>query len=489
MNYLTRPVFLFAPNWADAVSRDLNYDLRVDLIGFGAEFFTPTATYSANAWDFALFFETPDELIAFEEFTDALTGRVNGFWLPCPLQAAVITAGVDTSHFKIVTEGLADTWNSRPDQHLFFTFADGTQAAGKINGVVDNGDGTETVTLTAALAAAPDATTIVQRLHFVRFVSDEESFTFNAEGIASIKLTVVELPLEYTAAATGLQPIHLYHLWAKAPVGVDWYFTSFAAGVVSNGKLHSPFPMSHGAIKQTVDGQSQTVSIEAQPDPAHPFALLAGTPPGRALWIEISLCYFADPDTATQLFSGFVTNVSDDGGKLTAKCESRLAWLRTKTPRFLLGTTCNWNLYDVNTCRVARAHFETTVTIVSLAGSPPVVAASFDFGFDLARWQRDDWFTGGIFEVGLGVQYEVRSIIASSWDGAHLQLVLNQALKHAGAGAKAQITAGCDHTANGANGCKLKFNNFQHFSGFEAIPQRNLSLMAIESTSSQGGKK
>src|SRR5581483_2481683 len=103
--------------------------------------------------------------LAFEDFCDALIGRLNGFWLPCPTQAARFSAGISTSQFKIVAEGLAETWQARPDQNLIFTFADGTQAAGLIQGVVDNGDGTETVTLTAALAQAPAAGTNIQRLH------------------------------------------------------------------------------------------------------------------------------------------------------------------------------------------------------------------------------------------------------------------------------------------------------------------------------------
>lgn len=494
MIYLGRQLFPFTPNWAEAVQRDLTYDLRADLLGFGAEFFTPTADYTCNAWDFSLFFETGADLVSFEAFCDALVGRVNGFWLPCPLQAAQMVGGISTTEFKIVAEGLADTWNSRPDQHLLFTFADGSQAAGKIQAVVDNGDGTETVTLTAAIALLADANalTVIQRLHYVRFAADTEEFQPEAEqGVGRIKITVVELPLEYTNAAAGLQPIYLYHIWAAAPVKTDWYFTSFAAGVVSGGKLYSPFPMSHKQIRHTVDGNSNPVEIEAQPDPNHPFAMLAGAPPGRPLWIEVGLCYLATPDVVTRLFSGFVSSVTDDGGKLTAKCDSRLAWLKTKLPRFLIGSTCNWVLFEPNTCRAPRAVFETTVTIVSFAaGALPIVNCSFNFAFDLVHWQKDDWFTGGILETGAGVQYEVRSIIGSNWDNANecLQLVLNQPLKFAAAGQPMQITAGCDHTANGANGCKLKFNNFQNFGGFVAVPQRNLSLQAIQSPVSSGGK-
>ncbi len=248
--------------------------------------------------------------------------------------------------------------------------------------------------------------------------------------------------------------------------------------------------MSNKLLKHPSDGNSNQFDIEAKSDPTHPLSILANVPPGRPLWIDVYLCYYGTPNNATKIFSGFVSSVQDDGIQFTAKCDTRLAWLKTKAPKFLLGSTCNWNLYDVNTCKVQRAMFETTVTLVGFGyGFLPTITCTFNFAFQLANWKTSDWFTGGILETGLGVQYELRSIIFSQWIGGQLQLTLNKPLKFAVAGAEIQITAGCDHTADGPNGCKLKFNNFVNFGGFVAIPQRNLSLQAIQTTVAQGGKK
>jgi uncharacterized phage protein (TIGR02218 family) len=492
VNYLARQIFPFAPNWADAVSRDITFDQRETLLGFGAEFFTPTAEFTVNGWDFSLYLQDGSDFIAWESFCDSLVGRLNGFWLPCPLNAAEFSAAISTTQFKIKTEGLADTWQSRPDQHLLFTFPDGTQSAGQISGVVDNGDGTETVTMTAPLAEAPAAGTVITRLHYVRMAGDEEAYQFDGENIGSIKVTVLELPLEYTDAETGLQPVYLYAFRADAPVATFWNYTSFAAGVVSGGKLFAPFAMSHKSIKHTVDGNSNQLEIEAKPDANHPFSMLAGVPPGRPLWIDIFLCYYATPDNATKIFSGYVSSVTDDGIKYTAKCDTRMAWLKTKLPRFLIGSTCNWVLFEPNTCKAQRAIFETTVTISAfVAGAVPIVQATFNFAFQFATWIKQDWFTGGILETGVGVKYELRSIIASKWNASAgvIELTLNIPLKFAVAGQQMQVTAGCDHTSNGANGCIQKFNNYKNFGGFVAVPERNLSLVAIQNTVASGGKK
>ena len=493
MNYLGRQIFPFAINWADAVERSVDYDLRARLLGFGAEYFTPTATYTVNGWAFGLTLETGADMLAFETFCDILIGRLNGFWLPCPLRAAVIAAGISASQFKIATEGLADTWNQRPDQHLLFTFSDGTQAAGQILGVVDNGDGTETVTLTAALPEAPAPGNDLQRLHYVRFGGDEESYDYPAENVALIKLAVVELPLEYAAAETGLQPIYLYHFWMKAPVGVDWYYTSFGAPVVSAGILYNPWPTEHGAIRQTTDGQSNGVDITSQPDDTHPFAMLVDMPPGQVLWCRISRVWLSMPDAAKNLFTGFVKTVDDNTTEFVAHCFDRLDWLRSKAPLFYIGTVCNYDLFDQSTCKIGRAFFETTVTISAIpAGELPVLQCTFNFSFQLANWQKEDWFKGGSCEANVGIKYDLRSIVHSHWNAGAgvLELTLNAPLRAVnGVNTQLQITAGCDHTSDGPHGCTLKFNNFPNFGACVDVPDRNLTLKGLNTNVSQGGKK
>ena len=86
----------------------------------------------------------------------------------------------------------------------------------------------------------------------------------------------------------------------------------------------------------------------------------------------------------------------------------------------------------------------------------------------------------------MGLAYEARSIVASSWNAgaAQLTLTLNLPLIATVAGAQAQIVAGCDHTALT---CQNKFNNYPNFNGFVAIPPRNPTIKAINSVSG-GGK-
>lgn len=479
--------FTFKPEWSKAVSRQITYDLRETDLGFGAEYFTPLATYTVNAWDFTIRLESAADILSFESFNNLLLGRLKAFYLPTPMDAAQFVAGVSTTQFDIVYEDLSSSWNTRPDKKLYLTLQDGSHASVTIQNVTDNGDGTERVTLTAALPMVPSAGTTIQRLHLVRWANDLEEMQFLAENVALVKLTAVELPLEYAAIYNGEQPVFLYDIYADAPVNLHWRYTSFASAVASNGQLYQPWAMSHEAITQGTDGQDNPVNVSAKPDATHPFSLLAGVPPGRVIWLDIYRVDATNLAAPVKIFSGYIATVTDDGLKYTAKCLSRLAWLQTKLPRFYIGSNCNHILFEPNTCRVARAPFETTVThYADVAGNLPQIQVTFDFAFDLAHWTTTDWWENGIIEAGIGTTYEVRSIVASRFDGVRLSLVLNAKFNHVTPGTKLQIVAGCDHSAAT---CKSKFNNFDNFGGFVAVPDRNLSLQGLNTSVSAGNKK
>ena len=79
MTYLGQPVFPFRPNWAQAVARQITYDLRETTLGFGAAYFTPLADHTVNAWDFPLLLNGAAAVLDFAALHAALVGRLHGF--------------------------------------------------------------------------------------------------------------------------------------------------------------------------------------------------------------------------------------------------------------------------------------------------------------------------------------------------------------------------------------------------------------------------
>lgn len=494
MNYSGRPVFTWAIDWSAAINRSISYDLRETSLGFGAEFFVATQTDTAQGWNFSLDFTSYADIAAIEAFTAALYGRVNGFWLPVPFEAMNIVGAVDATHFNIADSGLTAAWQDRPDIYLQFTNADGSNPQFcAITSVADNGNGTEKVTVGTALNPAPAPGMIVRRLHYVRQMEDVEKGTFVAEGWLTRSFSVIELPLEYAAVETGRQPIYLYHFSAPAPTAMDWYYTSFAVDVYSAGNKYLAFPMTHGQLQQTARGDKEEVQINAKADPTHPFSLFFPAPFPATMDVEILSCLLGTPDTTTTLFSGIIRTIEDNGTQYSAKCASALYLLDRKLPRMLIQPTCNYALFDPQTCTILRAAFEITVILTAidndLVNGPNVtVELAYPDVFP-ARTSTANWFMGGIFETGFASSYEPRTITSSTWDSVHslLTLGLNMPLWKAVVGQYVQITAGCDGSVNA---CTNKFNNYPRFGGHPFVPQRNLTLEAFDDLPiSQGGKK
>jgi hypothetical protein len=676
-----------------------------------------------QGWDVTVDARTNADIKAFEDFMAAITGPLSGFWFPTPLDGMLPQGGVSNTQFDILDQGLADTWADHPDVHLFFSRDGVASQAAKITAVVNLGNGKERVTINVALADwatlfAPGAN--VKRLHYVRWVDNEEHGKFQAEGWLRRDVRVVELPTEYTAQELGEMPVLLYHLWCAAPMDFHWYYTSFAADVVFQGNLHKAYPMNHGKFRQGVKAQSETLDIDAAYDPNHPFSLFQPIPFPRKMNVEVweanlqdllnpmpvpaaqwsadaipvqadgsligsvtdssgnghtlttdittepiysvnaingkpafrfdSDRYFKlpaawyqaltageiftviktdnDPDVVptpkgriwalgawttgslypgsdghiyenfglgagnaldvgnpaltltawrlynvaaglntyrarlnaadlyngdqgvptfndggygpkightnasgsfwgsmaeillydrvltdgerakveaylsdkyalglaatagslitSKVFVGRLRKVRDSGEKLTAECDSFLAMLSRRAPGMQISKDCSYNVYDERTCKAVQAFFETTATVVAIHNdvSPPTV--DMTLLFPTAEREAGDYFAQGWMEIGRGLQFEVRTILASSYAGGILTLTLNAPLVFAIAGQDAEIIPGCD---GGAPTCLDKFHNFDNHGGFVDIPEKNLSLQAVEATATAGDKK
>jgi hypothetical protein len=484
MNYLTRPVFELPVNWAGNISRSFSYDLRDVPIGFGAEIFTGRGLYVVNGWTLPLELPTEADIVAFEEFTDALKGRLLGFWLPVPMVGMEVAAAVSATQFDIIDQGLRDTWTETPDIHLALE-TNGVLACAKITAVALVGN-YERVTIDTALS--PGVNTTVSRLHYVRMAEDAEPASFVREHHQQREVRVIELPTEYTTAETGERPIYLYHFWASAPIDYHWYYTSFEADVISGDKPHRAGSINHGSLRNSTKIQAETLEITAGYEADHPFSLFLPVPISRSINVTVSQCSYADPDTVTRLFTGQVRVVNDDGTALKAQCDSFLSILKQRIPAMLIQGSCIYQVFDPRTCKALRPMFQTSGHILEINNDaqPPrlVLSLRFPSGDRLAT----DYFALGFIETGMRLNFEQRSVFLSSWNAidSEMTLELNAPLLKAVVGQEVQLIPGCDGLPET---CKEKFLNFKNFPGHRQIPADNPSFKAIEGKTSAGDKK
>lgn len=489
MNYLTRPVFETAIDWKNPINKEFSFDLRDLALGFGAEVFLPLQTNVVQGYSAQVWLDSSAEIDAFDAFFAALTGRLQGFWLPAPFLAFEIVGADDASHFFIRDQGLRDTLADHPDVYLYLTRPGLAARACKITGVAAATEDRERVTLSAALATPVTTADTALRLHYVRLATDVERGQFYKENCQRRELKVVELPTEYEAYETGAKLIHLYHFWTAEPMNWHWRFTSFAADVVSGNKLFTKYAMRHGTIRKSLKLENETLELEAAFNENHPLALFLPIPFSRPLNVEVLEVSYADPDTQRSLFVGRVRNVPDNSDRLVAKCDSWAGVLARKFPGLQIGAECNWQVFDRN-CGLERWNKDTSAEVVSVDDTvyPPTATLQLIAGSTQEDdWMTTDWFARGFIELGNGLTFQVRTILSSVGDAPNTQITIE--LNHklfAAVGQRVRIVPGCDGTAAT---CKSKFRNFPNFGGFPAVPEKNLSLQAMDATTSAGGKK
>lgn len=490
MNYLGRPVLTNFIDWSEGVSKQFSFDLREAAIGFGAEFFNAYQQYVIQGYQFSLFLKN-EEIAAFDSFTAALFGRLQGFWLPTPFEALEIVAVTSGTVFDITDQRLRDTFADHPDLYLFFKGDNGSRCA-KIATVVSIGGGKERVTLTGALDPIPSVNDYVSRLHYVRLADDTENATVIAEGRQQREIKVVELPTEYTTVETGERPLFLFHFWADEPINAHWRYTSFAANIASAGQLYTAFPLMHGAIKDSVKLDAQSVDLECKFDESHPLAALAST--HRPINLEIFKVQYDDLDTQEKIFTGVVRRVDDQGDKLTARVTDYLgAVLSRSAPAMMIQPDDNYDVYDQQTGNVPEGVFDTTGVVVAAhpEARPPYITVDLENtdSLQLANWLTANWFADGLVDIGIGLTYRTATVLSSTHTGGtyRLKLEINQPLSFDG-GESVRLVPGYDGKIETR---ERKFRDFANFGGFRAIPDKNLSLKAIDDAASlaQGGKK
>jgi uncharacterized phage protein (TIGR02218 family) len=484
MNYLTRPVFEFPIDWSKSVNGLLEYNLREIKIGFGPEQFAATQLHVVNGFKFEVELVTDAEIAAFDSFFASIYGNLQGFWLPSPRAAFSISGGLNSTQFLVTDQDLAATIADHPSQYIYFRKEGLTSQIAKIDAVTDLGNGSERVTLNAALNPAIDATWSAYRLHYVKLAEDTERGEFLAEGWQNRELKVAELPTEYAAAELGTQPVYLYHFWSEFGGAAlqHWYFTSHYQAITSNGQVYTAKPINHSSLRQSLKADRAEVTIDALYETGHPLAQFVPTNQGLPLWVEIYEATVPVPNTTTLLFTGRVLRAPLRGKKQSAQCASILDVMGRKFPRVIIGLRCPHMLYDANTCKVNRSARAKAATL-SLITSNNVIQVTGAALNGIAA----NWFAEGHIETGSGSTFEVRKILQSTVISSTLQeLALNAPFKMAQVGQAVTVLDGCDGRYVT---CRDKFANLANYGGFPFVPPTNPTIRGIPVNPTAGGGK
>lgn len=173
--------------------------------------------------------------------------------------------------------------------------------------------------------------------------------------------------------------------------------------------------------------------------------------------VSITVYRFHRDDTEVIVdFDGEVASAEHKGAYTWLTCLSEAALLARPIPARAYGHTCQWALYDPNTCKVNKAAFSQAATISNISGAT-LTATTFGS-------HPDGWWNNGYIERANG---ERRFVVS------HAGNVVTLMSPFFGIALAEVVTAvaGCDRTEGT---CLTKFNNRLRFRGHPRIPARNV---------------
>jgi hypothetical protein len=194
-------VLEIAPNWEATLKRNykrslVTIDPKVGPIGVVDKGGTPIVNQ-----DFPWWLDTHANVTAFRAFLLRRFGQLNPFWIPTWDQDLVLSADVGSIDLGIVVRSEFYSrflFSSPARRYIAFIPIDGSgNVYRQITAAIDNGDGTESLTLDSATAKNfSRGATMVSFLTLARLASDRTEIKWNSSEHAESILTLDEVPRE-----------------------------------------------------------------------------------------------------------------------------------------------------------------------------------------------------------------------------------------------------------------------------------------------------
>lgn len=235
----------------------------------------------------------------------------------------------------------------------------------------------------------------------------------------------------------------------------NYYMTSDVLAHVFNSATYNPVPgLKRSTLKVGThedDNVDMTVTLPITEQIVKDYAFQT-TPPSLVLTI-----YRRQRDAATWVayWKGPIASISVDDEFVTFRTPSKFgSMLSGNIPNVYVQPPCNNVLFDER-CKVSRVSNSLDTQVSAVEGRNISIPSLGGF--------PDGWFIGG--EIAIPARNERRMIVAQ----AVAILTVNYEFARISVGTSVQVTAGCDHSYNGANGCP-KFNNQPNFGGCPFVP-------------------
>lgn len=484
--------FPFVPNW-DRVTDQFMLRIRRETVGFRRQrtpTFYPQVVAQANEAGFLL-----TSSVDIGRWLRFLRDHAAGtaFWMPAWSAALRLTADVAPSDRSLA---VADTTGLAAGDFV------GLMGAGNSVGrQIVSVDSLNRITVNVSFGTRfPAATTSATPLLLVRMDRADATVEWSHTALATVRISVRELPTEYDLfddgglnPAMGSLPARAVLFTVTSSIGelpIASHWTNYESDLTWAGQVYTSADFAHGELVQSLDLERTGVDLTSRlfsGNPLVPLVNLTAEGPVKLIiqWATVTDRSVTD---AVTVFTGEAIQATLRGLEITARFAPGGMRLDGQVPRQLRGPTCSATLFH-DGCGLLPADWRWQAAVAG-----PVVS---DWPFQLtvvglagpqARARAGaDWFVGGWIEWGTGSALQRRPVVASAVPvGDSCVLTLGAWFEGLPApGDPIALYPGCDQQRVT---CQIKFYNYLNFRGHPFIPAGNPTLVK-RSDSGSGGKK
>ncbi|AEY69557.1 tail assembly protein [Burkholderia phage vB_BceS_AH2] len=247
----------------------------------------------------------------------------------------------------------------------------------------------------------------------------------------------------------GGRPIELYEFKRGTQI---WRFCTARKNTIFNGNVFQPTYIKRDNLRSTSANGRQALNVTVAATNPIPVSYIGGMP-AQVTTLTIYRQHVGEPEVG-QVWGGRIVNVEFSGDEAVLKCEPIGTALRRIGLRASYQVLCRHALFGPH-CQALDNRISGNVAQV--IGQNVTVG-----GFTLPPQAK--YFAGGTMRHGddAWLIVEQNGVV----------LTLSQPPIGLKSGDAISLSAGCDHTAYGENGCK-KFNNLDNFGGYPFMPKRN----------------
>lgn len=148
-------------------------------------------THAKVARKIKVIFETPAEIYEFKEWAYRIAGRQVPFYMPFYENSFTVTQTVTVTNSMVVSaQGYS---NYAAVRTMIAIYSAGAWTYTKINTVIDNGNGTETLSLDDTLNFEPEDIVMISYVGLFRLDNDDIKMKWHPSGVVEVNLPIIEL--------------------------------------------------------------------------------------------------------------------------------------------------------------------------------------------------------------------------------------------------------------------------------------------------------